>query len=215
MKKLIQNLLIIIVLLGILLMIGVNMITVEVDQSVLPENVYTEDANLATIINDHMFDLLFNSDTETEYTFVEDIMNYVILDTIRSNINPDYDPLGDCEEVSCDFILVEEYFYVEFIWAEVIDDLLVIHVSVGNDTVFEVNTLVDFYFEYETSVLQTNLTLTLNKIMLKEYDITTEQIDKYLDDATKTEIEAMVTEGVLDLTDYTYTIEYTDFIPFF
>jgi len=215
MKNLIKKVVIFVIIVGVIGMVGVFLISVEVDNSVLPTNVYEDDGDFTTIINNHVYNLLFNSNQETEYTFVEDIVNYVILNTIKENVNELYDPLDVNGDESTQYIVYDENYYIEFIWAEMIEDQLVVHVSLGSEKWISVNTVIDFYFDYETTILDFSLTLTLDKIMLKDFNVTTDQLDKYLTDDIKADIEDKISDGSLDLSDYSYRIEYSSLIPFF
>jgi len=91
----------------ILLLIKAS-IQVEVDEDTLPVNVYEEDADLLTLVNTRLIDLFINSATN-EYTVVEEVVNLIILDSIRENVNSEYDPLGDCETTECNYIVYDEY----------------------------------------------------------------------------------------------------------
>ena len=72
----------------------------------LPTNVYEEDSDLLTIANTRLYDLFVTSVT-LEYSVVEEVINLIILDSIRENINSEYNPLGDCETNECNFIIYE------------------------------------------------------------------------------------------------------------
>ena len=77
--KLIKGLVIVALVLVILLFVAKGAIQVEVDEESLPVNVYSEDADLLTLVNARMFDLFVTSVTN-EYTVVEEVVNLIILD---------------------------------------------------------------------------------------------------------------------------------------
>ena len=104
MKILKRVLVILVILLGIGL-VALYSVKEDVLETELPTNVYEEDSNLVTIINAKMFELFITSVTD-EYTVVEEILNLVVLNSIRENINENYDPLSDCETIECNFIIL-------------------------------------------------------------------------------------------------------------
>ncbi|MBU1020443.1 MAG: hypothetical protein KJ847_04450, partial [Firmicutes bacterium] len=139
--KILRNLIIVLIIIVILGAIGINYIQAEVDEDSLPTSVYNTNSNLTTLINAELFDLFINSATD-EYDAIEEIINLVILDSIRDSINADYDPLSDCETTECNFIFHENYYYVNYVWAELTqDNQMMIHVGLGSDKYINVETI--------------------------------------------------------------------------
>ena len=169
--KIIKILIILIAILAVLGFIGVGVINVDVIEDDLPTNVYEEDANLLSLVNTRMFDLFVTSVTN-EYSVVEEIVNLVILDSIRENINSEYDPLGDCETTECNFIIYEDNYYVNYIWAELNDDnQLVIYVSLGSEILIGVNTIFDFTFDIDIDYTGFGIELTLDSYSINDMDL--------------------------------------------
>ena len=102
-----KRIIILVVILAALGFISVGVINVDMVEEDLPTNVYDENSDLGDLINTKLFDLFLGSVTN-EYTLVEEVMNLVILDSIRDNINPSYDPLSSCETTECNFIIYED-----------------------------------------------------------------------------------------------------------
>ena len=105
--KTIRNLLVVVIVLLGVLFVALNSVKVDVEESELPVVVYEQDSDLLTVINARMFDLFVTSVTD-EYTVIEEVLNLVVLNSIRDNVNADYDPLGDCETIECNVIVHEE-----------------------------------------------------------------------------------------------------------
>lgn len=207
--KLIKMLLIIVVVLGLLGLFAYNKVQVEVDETDLPTNVYEEEADLLSIVNLRLIDLFVLSITN-EYTTVEEIINLVILDTVRENINDEYDPLGTCDTEECNYILIDENYYISYVWAELSeDDQLIVHVSIGSDKFIHVNTIIDFYMDIDINYLGFEISLTLDTIYVNEMEITVETLDKLLSNFDTENIEDSISKGELDMEEYKYTLGFS------
>lgn len=207
--KIIKILIILVVILAVLGFIGVRAINVDVIEEDLPTNVYEEDADLLSLVNARMFDLFVTSVTN-EYGIVEEIVNLVILDSIRENINSEYDPLGDCETNECNFIIHEDNYYVNYLWAELNDDdQLVIHVSLGSELLIGVNTIFDFTFNIDIDYLGFGIELTLDSYSVNDLHLSMNILDKIFSNLDTAQIESEVSKGELDLEEYSYSISYS------
>ena len=207
--KIIKILIVTVVVLAVLGFIGVGVINVDVIEDDLPTNVYEEDANLLSLVNTRLFDLFVTSVTN-EYGVVEEIVNLVILDSIRENINSEYDPLGDCETNECNFIIYEDNYYVNYIWAELNeDDQLVIHVSLGSEILIGVNTIFDFTFDIDIDYLGFGIELTLDSYSINNMDLSMNILDNIFSNLDTDQIESEVSKGELDLEEYTYTLSFS------
>lgn len=205
-KRLLIILIVIILILGILAVIGYKKVHVEMDESDLPTTVYEEDSDLLNIVNNRLI-ALFVLSAENEYTIIEEVVNLIILDTIRENVNTEYDPLTDCETIECNYIIHNKNYYVNYTWAELNDDnQLVVHVSVGSDRLIGINTIVDFYMDIEIDYSEFSIALTLDKLAMNEMEMTTDTLDKLLSYFDKDTIESSVTEGELDMETYKFTL---------
>lgn len=207
--KLIKSLVVIALVIGALGFVAFKIVHVEASDADLPEDVYEEDSNLLTLVNLNLFDL-FIGDPDDEYTVVEEIINLVILEAIRENINTEYDPLGDCETIECNYIEHNENFYINYLWAELNDEnQIVVYVSIGSDKIVHVNTIVSFYLDIEINYIGFEITLTLDKIAINKTEISVERIDKIMSNFDKGNIEDSVSVGELDLDEYKYTISFS------
>lgn len=212
MKKLIKAILIILAILLLVFLVLKSIFNVSVDEDDLPDNVYNENGNLLTVLNGNLFDIFLSPLQTDDYTLVEDITNLVIRDSIQKNINEEYDPLGTCETDECNFIVSEDNYYVNYVWTELTEDnQLLVNVSAGTNKVGGFNTIAHLYFDIEIEYLSFEIVLTLDEIMLNETEISVELLDKILSNFDKDGIEESVTEGTLDLEEYTYQIEFISF----
>ncbi len=207
--KILRKLVILVIIVFGLLMVIKAQIQVEVNEDALPTNVYEENADLLTVVNIKLFDLFVTSVTN-EYTVVEEVVNLIILDSIRDNVNSNYDPLGDCETVECNYIIHNDNYYVNYIWAELSDNnQLIVHVSLGSEKLIGVNTIFDFYFDIDIDYTGFGIELTLDTYDINDIGLSKDILDKifsYLDTA---QIESEVSKGELDLTNYSYKISFS------
>ena len=209
--KTIRNLIIILIILIALGVIGLGAIEVDVDDSSLSTIVYEEDANLTDILQAKFISLFVSGSTE-ESSLVEDIINLVIYDSIKNNINSDYDPLGDCETTECNYVIYEDYYYINYIFAEMNDDgQLVLTVSFGTEEIIEVNTILVLVFDVDIKLLSMSIELTLDKYYLAEYEISKTMLDRIFSKIDTENIESQVSKGELNLEEYTYTISFSPF----
>lgn len=204
--RIIIGLIIVIAVLGV---IGFNKVNVEVVESDLPESVYGENSNLLYIANSRLIGL-FILQNVNEYTVVEEVINLVILDTIRKNINSEYDPLGNCETDECNYIFQGDTYYINYAWAELSEnDQLIIHISVGSDKFIHVNTIIDFYLDIDINYMKFEISLTLDKLFINEMGLSIENLDRLLRNLDKDAIEETVTKGELDMENYKYDLSFS------
>ena len=209
--KAVKGLIFVLVLLFVFLLVAKGAIQVDVDENLLPTNVYEEDADLLTLVNTRMYDLFMTSVTN-EYTIVEEVVNLIILDSIRDNVNSEYDPIGDCDTTECNFIVYEDNYYINYIWAELSDDnQLIIHVSLGSEKFIGVNTVFNFYFDIEIDYLGFGIELTLDAYTLGDVDLSMEILNRIFSNIDTEQIEGQVSKGELDLTEYSYKISFSLF----
>jgi len=209
MKALKWLLIFIVILIGALLAVMYSF-QVKVEESELPINVYEQDADLLSVMNDRMVSLVLPS--SNEYTIIEEVLNLVVLNSIRENVNPDYDPLGDCETTECNFIIHEDFYYINYIFVELTDDnQFLIKVSLGSDKILEYNTVFSFLFDVEIDYLGFDILLTLNKYQLADTELSISILDKIFDRIDAENIESQVSTGVLDLEEHSYTISFSPF----
>ena len=209
--KTIKLLLAILIILGVLGFVALNSVKVDVLESELPVSVYEQDSDLLTVINDRMFDLFITSVTN-EYTVIEEVLNLVVLNSIRDNVNEDYDPLGDCETVECNFIIHEDYYYLNYIIVELTEnDQFLVRVSVGSDKYLDYNTVFSFLFDVEINYIGFEISLTLDEYHLADKELSMSMLDKIFGNLDTETIESQVSTGELDLEDYSYTISFSPF----
>ena len=191
--------------------IGLYSVNVDVEESELPVNVYEADTDLVTIIQDSMISIFFDS-VANEYTVIEEILNLVVLNSIRENVNADYDPLGDCDTTDCNFIVYEEYYYLNYIIVELTDDdQFLVRVSMGSDRFFDYNTVLSFLFDVEINYIGMEISLTLDQYHLADKELSMSILDKIFGSLDTETIESQVSTGDLDLEEYSYTISFSPF----
>lgn len=208
-KRLLFFALFIVVVITVIGVIGYKKVHVEMNEDDLPQNVYEEDADLLSVVNAKLIDLFVLS-SGNEYTVVEEVVNLIILDTIRENVNASYDPLGTCDTDECNFIMQDDIYYVSHAWAELTaNNQLMVRVSIGSDRLFHVNTIIDFYMDVDINYTAFGITLTLDELQVNDMGISKNMLDKLLANFDLEKIEEDITEGELDMEAYKYTLSFS------
>lgn len=208
MKK-IKVLFIVVVLFTVLGMILFSKFNVDVDTDEINQSPYHENATLYSEIASFLFDLFFVDDTEP-YEIVERVINYVIVDSIRENINEDYNPFTDCTSDECLYVVSDDSYYLDYIWATLNEDnQIVVHTGIGT-SLFDFHTIIHMYFDVFIDYSNFEVVLSLEHLELNDTLIETSLIDRILGDH-KNHIEEQVTFGTLNLDDYTYRISFSIF----
>jgi len=206
-KRLLIFILVLVVVVAVAVFILIRSIAVEVTDADLPQVVYQDDSNLLITAQTNLLGLILADDSE-RYTIIEEFMNYIILDSIRTNINPDYDPLGDLDTNEANYISDEGYFYIDYVYAELNDnDQIVICISIGSDQYVEMHTAIylTFDIDIEIQLLEINAVLTLVEYSVADHDISFKVLDYLMTKLDKDSVEESMTFGVLDLDEYTFT----------
>jgi hypothetical protein len=209
--KLIKLLLVVILVLIAIIVGFLYSVKQDIEETELPANVYEEQGNLNSIINARMVELFFTS-YSNEYTVTEEILNLVVLDSIRENINADYDPLSDCETIECNYIVHEDNYYLNYIIINVTEDnQFLVRVSIGSDKFIDYNTVFSFLFDVEIKYSDFEISLTLDEYYVGDRDLPISILDNIFKNLDKDEIENQVSVGELDLEEYSYTISLSPF----
>lgn len=207
MKKLLISILLIIIIFYISLTVVVNKFSVDITDGDLPNDVYLNSGDPFLLAQSILLEFVNPFSTDDEYTLTEKFMNYMLLDSIRENVNPDYDPLNDsCKEASCDYIVDTGYGLVEYAYVTLnSDNQIVVTVNFKRSTFPKIETAVYALFNVEVSVIDLQVNLELDSIFINETEITRNNLDTLLSYFDKAKIEDMVTIGELNLNNYTYS----------
>ncbi|MCF7931260.1 MAG: hypothetical protein K9L02_07105 [Acholeplasmataceae bacterium] len=210
--KLIKRLLVLIIVLALALVIGVIIIArsvaVEVTDEDLPQDVYMETGDLLTIAELNLANLVF-ADEQDQFTIIEEFMNYILLDSIRTNINSAYDPLGDLNTDNANYVISDGAFYIDYVYAELNDtDQMVICISFGTDQYYQMHSALYLTFDIDIEIvlLNINVVLTLSEYRIADKELSMRILDFVFDKLDKSTIEDSMTFGTLDLDEYTFTI---------
>jgi len=206
-KRLLLFLFILIVLISVLGLLAINRIKYEVTSSDLPQDVYESEGNFSTLMTEKVGEMLL-AEEEDSYTLIEDFINLLILDIIKNDINPEYDPLNGESEESL-FIINHDQFQLDYIYAHLNEEnQLIITVSIKRDSFPSAMTAFHFVFDIDYSKTTFSLTLSLNQVFLHDIEVKRNIYDYFVSMADKDEIESYVDKGTLNLDDYTYTIDF-------
>ncbi len=214
MRKLLIFLLIIIAL----AFAGITYATSRIDDVVtkddLPEHVYASDKTPEQGIEDSVLAMFNPLNTEDEYDLIESFINYVIYDSVKKNINEDYDPLGTCDTDACTTIITTDHASIKYAYAHLNElDQLILTVSIHRFNYPSFDTAIHLTFDIDIDVDIANanmaLVLTLDSVYLADDEISESFLDRLLGFADTKSIEDSVTTGSLDLDEKTYHYTYT------
>lgn len=188
--------------------IGIGIISVDMDETDLPEAVYEEQSDLGVIINTKMFDLFLGTVT-SEYTIIEEVINLEILNSIRENINSSYDPLGTCDTTDCNYIIYDNNYYVNYTWAQLNEDnQLVVYVSFGSELAFGFNSIFSMTFDIDIDYVGFGIELKLSSYAISDIELSQVILEMIFSRIDTEQIENDVSTGTLDLEEYTYNISF-------
>lgn len=204
--KIIKVLLVVVLIIIAVVSVFLYSVKENIEESEIPANVYEEQGDLITIINARMVELFFTSYSD-KFTIVEEILNLVVLDSIRENVNPEYDPLSDCDTLECNYIIHDDTYYINYIIVELTeDDQFLVRVSLGSDKIIDYNTVFSFLFDVDIKFADFEIALTLDKYNVGDKELPMSILDSIFKNLDKEEIENQVSAGDLDLEEYSYTI---------
>lgn len=198
-----------IVLITVVALIFINKIKLEVTDDDLPQAVYTETGDLNLVSQTYLTGMLLATDSQ-RYTMIAQFMNYMILDSIRENINADYDPIADLDTVEADYIIHNDNYYIDYLYANLNDDnQIVVTAAFGSNVIFKVDSALILVFDIEPNISLTSLgfTLTLVDYSLSDTKLSLQILDFIFSRLDKTQIENYMNQGELDLDNYTYEME--------
>lgn len=198
--------LVILIFVGVLIFL--NSIKVEVTDDDLPQGIYTETGDLESLSQIYLLGIIVASDAD-RYTLVNGFMNYMILDSIRTNVNPDYNPLGSLDTVEANYVTYDKNFYIDYIYANLNDDnQIVVTAAFGSDSIIKVDSALNLTFDIDLdiSLFNVGFTLTLVDYALSDTSLSFQVLDFIMSRLDKTEIEGQISMGDLDLEDYTYSL---------
>ncbi|MBN2540908.1 MAG: hypothetical protein JXB08_05215 [Bacilli bacterium] len=211
-KRFLIFLLVLVVAIVLVAFSFINSIRYEVTEADLPQTVYASSDDLLTYAKLKVVSLVLAS-ADDRYTITEEFINIIIFDSIRENINSTYDPLNDdCTVAACDFIVTDEYYYLDYAYAELNEDnQLVVTISVGTNKIISAKTAIILVFDIEFDMgLDPKVVFTLDSYSLGEKQMSKSLLDRIFDTIGHQSVEDSMTFGDLNLTDYTYTISITD-----
>ena len=213
MRKLIISLLLIAFVLFVIVAVVHTKISVDVTDQELPQDVYENDGNLLLIAQSKLIDIVNPLNTEDEYTLTEEFVNYMLLYSIRENVNADYNPLDDtCDTDDCNYIVRTEYGNIEYAFASLNEDnQLVVVVSLYREDFPTTETALYVTFDIDISLTEMAIILTLDTVFLSDIEITKDNLDTILSFFDPTAIEDSIALGELDLENYTYTVSLNPF----
>ncbi len=205
----------ILIIIAALVIGGISYVTSRFHESVtaddLPELVYDSQETTGEGMENTLLELFNPMSDEDEYNLVENFINYVIYDSIKENINDEYDPLGDCEEEACTTIVTSNVAQIEYAYAHLNEDnQLIVTVNAVREGYPSFETAVHLTFNVEIDVPGTSLVLTLVETHLADDEISESMLDRILGFTDKDGIEKSVSTGTLDLDEKTYTYDFTE-----
>jgi hypothetical protein len=205
MKKIFKVIIVLIVIIALAFFVVKSIFHVTVDENEIPQNVYEENTGLLGLVQLELVELFVLNIGNDEYILVEEMVNLVIRDSIRENFNESYDPLGDCETDECNYIVINNNYYVDYVWASLSEEnQLILNVSTGTTKLGGFNTITHLYFDIDIDYTSFEVVLTLDVLKIHNTGISIETLNSILSNFDTQEIEDSITKGTLDLEEYTY-----------
>lgn len=145
-------------------------------------------------------------------------LNALIFHSIKSNVNEEYDPLNsECENEACFYIVDESVFIVDYIFAESLDENILLTVSVKREGFPSLETAVHLIldYNYEPSLLGGSITFTILDISAGRQNLRTEHLSSLLESIGENEINEMISFGSFSIEELKLTIPLTEIMNSF
>jgi hypothetical protein len=208
MKKLIIA--IVIVLAGLFLLYSYvhNLFYVDITTEDLPQEVYENEGDLLLIAQSKLIALANPLSLEDDYTLTEEFLNYMLLYSLRENVNEDYNPLSDtCEDDACSNVFTTEYGNIEYVFVSLTDnDQILLTINFNRQDMPSIETALFATFDVEVSLIDLELRLVLDEVFLNETEITKDNLDTIVSMVDVSDIESMTAIGSIDLEEYQYVV---------
>ncbi len=213
MKKLLFMLLFIIIIFAVGMFMLMQSIRVEITNDDLPQSVYQNVDDADALLTQALIDVFDTGTEESQYRFTETYINFLILQAIKENINPDYDPLSDCETIACEYIYKEDGG-INYLFAQLEDNnQLTIVISFTTDQIIPYETAVYVTFDVSIDMADNRLLLTFDRMAVGPYTIPSVLIDFVMNQLELSSFESMIDTGTLDLDNMTYDVVLTELLP--
>lgn len=206
-KILIFGIILITVLFASILII-VKSIAVDTTDSDLPQDIYESSGDLFSIAQQKLISIPFASD-EDQYSMLEEFLNYILLDSIRTNFNDAYNPLSDVETNDTNYVTYQKEFFIDYVYAKINEEnQIVLCISFGTDLLIPSRSAIYLYFDVDMNIelFDLSITLTLDQYHIADKKLSFKILDFIFTQLDKNHIEESITSGILDLDAYTYTI---------
>jgi hypothetical protein len=210
-KRVVLFILILVIILTGVSIFYLQSVEVEIRDEDLPQNVYASSGFLPLMMQAKIGQIVYGDESERD-GHIEDFMNLMIYQTIRDDINPDYDPING-DQPSSQYISKNAWLQVDYAFAQVMDDdQIKLTVSLKRTSFPKAMTALYFYFDMAFNPSSMTMKLTLNQVMIDE-DLVSEKVyDRIIGLVGKGKLESSIDKGTLDLENYTYKITFWDFI---
>jgi hypothetical protein len=210
-KRLLIVILLLIIILSSVSLFYLQSVEVEIRDEDLPQNVYATSGFLPLMMQSKIGQIVYGDESERD-GHIEDFMNLLIFQTIRDDINQDYDPING-DQPSSQYISKNAWLQVDYVFAQVMeDDQIKVTVSLKRTSFPKAMTAFYFYFDMAFNTNSMTMKLTLNQVMIDD-DIVSEKVyDRIIGLVGKGKLESSIDKGTLDLENYTYKITFWDFI---
>ncbi len=213
MKKLLLFLLFFVIIFAVGMFVLMQSIRVKVTNEDLPQSVYQNVGDTDALLTQALIDVFETGSAESQYNLTEVYMNILILQAIKENINPNYDPLSDCQTIDCTYIYKDDGG-INYLFAQLEDNnQLTIVISLTTDQIIPYETAVYVTFDVSIDMTENRLLLTFDRLAVGPYTIPGVLIDFVLNQLDLSSFESMIDTGTLDLDTMTYEVVLTESLP--
>lgn len=208
--KVIKRLLLFILFI-LVVVIGVTTIVVMAHKVVTTNDVLSEEVyTAASGSNPYLALMITAHGTNDEYTTLENMLNYYLLDTIHSDLNAEYDPFSDSPTTATEYIYWNDYMYINYMYIHITEDnLMELTISIGStwvDYTTAITLVFDISYQATLIPVSSDYIFTLQDVRIKDTVITTDQLSQLMEYVNQDAIEQAVTFGTLNLDDFTLVV---------
>ena len=213
MKKILLGLSILIVIMSVMVLGFILTIQEPLRFEDLPDVVYDTSIEATDRLSTLFLDSLNPLNPERDDLRVL-LLNLIIFDAIKENVNPLYDPLTESDDPRVHTVIEHNRVRVRYLLASLDDDdQIVLTIGLESRDLSRITTHVTLILDVDADALRQQLTLTLKRVDVGPLTLPEPLLERYLDALDETQLNDELSVGTLDLEKRTYTLTWLDVLP--
>ena len=142
------------------------------------------------------------------------LLNLIMFDLIKENVNPLYDPLSESDNPLVHTVIEHNRMYVRYLIASLDDDdQMILNIGLESQDVSRFTTHITLTLDVDADALRQQLTLTLKRVNVGPLTLSERLLDRFLESLDETQLNDALSVGTLDLSERTYTLTWLDVLP--